>query len=149
MGLFKTFWREFIAAFRAERRGGEAAAASRRRTDELRRELEEEKEIAFAADRIREAVISSLRSALSNDPQAREAVERADSRATTSTRCSRKVQSSSSDRPGCAPGWRRLNTPFMKFLPESSHSPRFSIRNGGLKPASSWRRGFPLVVASA
>lgn len=44
MGLFKSFWEEFIAAFRAERRGGEVAAESRRRTEELRRQLKEEKE---------------------------------------------------------------------------------------------------------
>lgn len=44
MGMFRTFWQEFIAAFRAERRGGEAAAESRGRMDELRQELKEEKQ---------------------------------------------------------------------------------------------------------
>ena len=45
MNIIKAFWQEFIAAFRAERQGGEAAEASRRHEDELRQELKEELEV--------------------------------------------------------------------------------------------------------
>src|SRR5712692_2984110 len=66
------------------------------------------------------------------------------SRAVTNTRCNRKVESSSSERPGCDPcGCSLLKAPFTKFLPSSLHSLRSRLRNGLGRFARSCRRVSP------